>query len=122
LKLLSSPANNAVKQATSRSAPMLKDLSGHGFTGRGKKPYRCHPEPPLGVRDLLFDFAFVGAPACCTPRRPRRKNTAQHSRGLPEMATSRTSEFHTAVPLTYDHFCDIQDLAVCSLQARGWLT
>ncbi len=30
----------------------VKDLSGQGFTGRGKKPDGCHPESPLGVRDL----------------------------------------------------------------------
>ena len=24
----------------------------HGFTGRGKRRQRCHPEAPLGVRDL----------------------------------------------------------------------
>jgi hypothetical protein len=41
--------------------PNLDGLSGHGFTGCGKIPNCCHPEPPSGVRDLLLLFAFVGA-------------------------------------------------------------
>jgi len=36
--------------------------------------------------------------------------------------TIRTSEFHTAVPLTYAYFRDIQDLVVSSPRARGRLT
>jgi len=48
------------------------------------------------VRDLLFDFAFVGAPAClpsaatgCALRRRRCKIKAPHKSGLLRMTTSR---------------------------------
>jgi len=53
------------------------------FPGCGKKPNCCHPESPLGVRDLLFDFAFLGAPACCALRdlavKSPRRTTAESS-------------------------------------------
>jgi hypothetical protein len=40
-------------------------IRGHEAVGSEEKPNCCHPESPLGVRDLLLDFAVVGAPACC---------------------------------------------------------